>query len=500
MTPALTALTFTRDSDVRVVGGTTIRVPRKSPSPDLTISPDGGADSGWVSADGKLLWSAGRQTPVARYLMLFNELKRGLWFGVNSEQRRYEVRAWDARSGEPLFPHLTAQGVSHAGSKDVNGQDSFFRNLKAQTFVGPDRHGVVYPAPDGVRLWEFPKDGRSASEWARIAIAIGGNRLAEGALAATSDQDWASARAAFPEAVHPTTGSAAWASRMAAEAESAGDLNATRFHLDRLIALEPNDWRHYRRRGKVIGGNWEEGVRINTKAIELGATVWQVWYNRGLAYANLGRWTEAEADFEKATGILDEKNGKPWTWLLYARLARGDVAGYRKAFAEAAPLAGPDLKGMDFFDPITLGVLVPDVVADPKQLDLWIAKQKPERKPETHQMYGEICFRAGRYDEALDALLGKKLPKPPDLGERLPYIAMTYFKLGQADKARETLAQATEWHDRHVVKKLANPATGQLLILEKRVEFAALLREAQALIGAPTPQETMSRSSDSVAA
>ena len=136
----------------------------------------------------------------------------------------------------------------------------------------------MYAAPDGLRVRGIPRDTRSAADWGRVATAISGRRFGDGGPADLTDDEWAAARADCPETIVRVPNAMEWEATQAEDAEWGNNLADFRFHLDRLIELAPNNWRHYRRRGKVAAasGNWEESIRINTRAIELGATAWQV--------------------------------------------------------------------------------------------------------------------------------------------------------------------------------------------------------------------------------
>ena len=191
-----------------------------------------------------------------------------------------------------------------------------------------------------------------------------------------------------------------------------------------------------------------------------------------MSHANLGRWAEAETDFAGPVERLDEKNALPWKFLLYARLPAATCRGIgRRSPTQRRP--PPSMRRRwPFLCPTRMRI---------RLQPLYDQAQRAGGK-----RFGAICARLGRFEEALPPL---QTSKPTESDEYLPLLALACHRLGQADKARATLDRAVACHARHVERREPDPATRDPLPVEKRVAFAALLREAQTTIGYPSHHE-----------
>src|SRR5262249_16856397 len=84
------------------------------------------------------------------------------------------------------------------------------------------------------------------------------------------------------------------------------------WHLDRLIAAHPQKLQHIGKRGDAYAdlGRWEQAVADYPRAIDGKLT--GLLPSRGHALAELGRWAEAAADFERALKIGGRLVSPPW--------------------------------------------------------------------------------------------------------------------------------------------------------------------------------------------
>ena len=107
-------------------------------------------------------------------------------------------------------------------------------------------------------------------------------------------------------------------------------------HLDALIKAQPGQWRLHSRRGRAYArlGRWNEAVADYSQAIALRPAQDALWkyeqpFNgRADGYAEMGRWEEAASDFLKACE-LDPRNAQARIGLGLISLARNDTKSFR---------------------------------------------------------------------------------------------------------------------------------------------------------------------------
>jgi tetratricopeptide (TPR) repeat protein len=226
------------------------------------------------------------------------------------------------------------------------------------------------------------------------------------------------------------------------------------WHLDRLIAAEPDVADHFALRADAHAslGHWEYVVADCTRAIE-GKND-RLWAVRGNAHAELGHWKEAAADYQRALGPPSNAAGPSLALsqgaLAVLRLHQGNEAGYReiceKALASAVANTGPR-RGFSPMN-ITLLTLGPGAVKDFGQL-LELHKNREETGYFSDPgELGSILYRMGRYEEALKALSG--LLGPSESVRTAPdwfFLAMAQHRSKNAEQqalARTSLARGIE--------------------------------------------------------
>ena len=108
-----------------------------------------------------------------------------------------------------------------------------------------------------------------------------------------------------------------------------GNISKATADLEQLIKNNPSDVRYYLFLGDLYFSNemTTEALAIYQKALELDDSDYEIWYNQGLAFRQLGRYEEAVVSFNKALE-LNPNDYEAW----YDRgNALGDLSKYEDA-------------------------------------------------------------------------------------------------------------------------------------------------------------------------
>ena len=219
----------------------------------------------------------------------------------------------------------------------------------------------------------------------------------------------------------------------------AGHWFAAAWHLDRMIAAAPDNPLLY----------------------------WQ----RGNARAELGRWQGAEADLARGMELAGAK-ASPGLLLDRALVCcwRGNVAGYRAACKQLL-----DAPAVDPHSASLACTLSSDSGAAPARLVALAAEaaRRARGAGVARVVLGVALYRAGRYEEALRQLKDARPEEPAALGGCF-CRALAQHQLGKAGEARQTLRQATA-----ALERLPR------LPLRERLHLSLLRREAEATLARP---------------
>jgi tetratricopeptide (TPR) repeat protein len=238
----------------------------------------------------------------------------------------YRVLLLDPSTGWPLTPPF-----HHLDQVRATAQAPALARLAT---AGNDR---------AAQVWDVAPDPRPAPDLRRLAEVLTGQRFdVTGELRPLAAGEWRAAwqevRDKYPEDFAPpdAAGRTVWHRQSALAAERQLRWSAARWHLDRLVALEPEDGSYYFRRGVAwaelgdpkkaladcalaraygidhaglfrkraaayaVQGRWQRAIDNYGRAMRRGDDGPDVWQQRGTAHANLEQWDEAVADYIEA--------------------------------------------------------------------------------------------------------------------------------------------------------------------------------------------------------
>jgi eukaryotic-like serine/threonine-protein kinase len=442
------------------------------------------------------------------------------------------ARVWDTVTGQPIGPPVVQPGP-----------------LLAATFP-PGRQILRTAAADGsVRDWPLAAAlAGTPDELEREMSAASGLRMDAGKVVTTLDAAaWGQIRRQPPSLLPDRD----WHAAHATDAEQASDAVAARWHLDRLIVLDPNDWRLWARRGRaaVDDGRLADADADYAKATRLasagavaiwyqqraadcrGAERWDAarWYLDRLIAAEPGEWRHyaarsgvfarlertalAEADRDEAARLgadsrflvrLAQDRARQGRWgeaadlferagrdypdaLQYAAMAylkSGDRAAYHRQCARLLDALGPSLshsKANNVAAVCAMGPAGVDDYARPLvRIDHALAAlvEMPDgadRNSLRHDYLntqGSLFVRAGRYQAGIDRLNDAMRAAGGDgTVHDWIFLAIASHHLNRPDEATAWLARARRW-------KPATATSG----FWAHVEVEVILAEAEALL------------------
>jgi WD40 repeat protein/serine/threonine protein kinase len=351
------------------------------------------------------------------------------------------ARLWDVDTGQRLGPPLRCQSGVGAVAFEARGQTL-----------------LTIESGRWVRRWPLPAppqgEPRRFVLWTQV---LTGMRLdKQGAAHPLDGAAWAEVRGQLavlggpPEQGAPSAEQVrSWHHREADASLAARQWFAARWHLDHLLALEPQDPALYGRRGELAAAQ--------------------------------GRWAAAAADFSRAIQLQPKWSTELWQEGVLAYLAAGDAAGYRRLCAlllDRAAAADDYAVAEKVAGLCRLGAGAD--LARAVQLAERVAARQP-RAARHHHTLGALLYRAGRYREALDRLqAAANLRGSNDHAPDHLFLALTYGALHNGPEARRHFDKAAQLLARTAPEPTAE--TGGPLAWETRVELQLLRREAEALL------------------
>ena len=227
---------------------------------------------------------------------------------------------------------------------------------------------------------------------------------------------------------------------------------------------------------------WHVSAHHNGQLIELDKNNWLNYTRRGWAYAELGEWDQAAADFDKASSLPNSQ-----TSVLNNRadiyLREGDLEGYRASAGRRQAIRLDYRRGRNQLAPLALhspsvgcghGQRTPAV----RQGGSRPSHAKSAGKSVEHGAH--VSFRAGELDEAIKLFHESiKVQGKGGYFEDWAFLAMAYQKQGHGDKAKEYFDRVSE-----AIKTLdtgTKTTGGRVINWRLRFELTLLAAEAKAM-------------------
>jgi WD40 repeat protein/tetratricopeptide (TPR) repeat protein/predicted Ser/Thr protein kinase len=317
----------------------------------------------------------------------------------------------------------------------------------------PDGHSLITTTSVGrQRTWDLPTDERPIGELVELSRLLAGSYIArsgaympvalEGQLAL-----WARLRGKQPEFIAATgTEVNEWHRRRAEECEAEHRWKGTLWHVDRLIAAEPDNWRDRLQRGSALG--------------------------------ELARWEPAIADYAFVVEKAPQR-AEAVVRLALLRLETGDEAAFLTSCRAALkqfddPGVAPD----DAFRVAWLCDLVPQEGLDRARV-VTLAERAANSDAKSDRYLstlGGALLRAGRTEEAITKLQDAvSLHGKGGTAEQFFFLALAHHRLGHASEAQRWLRQARE--------DQANALALDTLPWTRRLELKFLSTEAGKAVG-----------------
>jgi tetratricopeptide (TPR) repeat protein len=220
------------------------------------------------------------------------------------------ARVWDAETGEPLTPLLKHR----IGASNI----AFSR----------DGRWVVTTGWEGTsKLWDLAPDRRPLADLLLLANLLSGKRIDPMAGAVAVDapalrRAWETLRPGYPGDFKATAAEdRAWKARTKEDLLRSVDQciwahqwEAEIRQLDVLLASEPGNGRLWFRRGEAERelGRWDAAVADYSKALQFTHDDPDIWQQRGLVYSeHLAQWQKAVADFSMDIRL---DPSRAWSW------------------------------------------------------------------------------------------------------------------------------------------------------------------------------------------
>jgi WD40 repeat protein/Flp pilus assembly protein TadD len=352
------------------------------------------------------------------------------------------VRVWDAATGDPISPPLLHPA-----------------EVESVAF-SPDGRLLLTTSDHAARVWLLSAEERSADDLLLLAQLLScARRHAEGGrlMPSTSDElarAWDELRTKFPgDFTTPPQDEAAWEAEAARACERVFQWDAALFHFERLIAREPGRPDLHDRKGN--------------------------------ASAELGRWAEAAAAFEKATA-LGTHRPQPWYQHALLRLHLADRNAYRRVCVDMLDHFGSS-KDVAAAQLTAWTCSLANAPEDESARLVAIAERALAASPKDHSRLltlGVALYRAGRNKDAVDKLNeALEVGGQEDAVRDCLFLALAHHRLGQAERARTYFERAS----RSIGQAMKQGAGSPRLSWSDRLEFALLRREVETVLNTPAP-------------
>jgi tetratricopeptide (TPR) repeat protein len=236
-------------------------------------------------------------------------------------------------------------------------------------------------------------------------------------------------------------------------------------------------------------GRWADAVNDDTRALQSGGdSRFEVWYHRGYAFAEQGKWSNAADDFREA--IRRDDNNLD-AWLQYALVCWGvdGKRGYREVCARILARYGTNAPP-DVANAVAWSCArVPNAVDD-LSVPLSLAERALAVAPHNSNRLGTmgaICYRLGDFEKAVERL-EEAVRASDDRGDarKWLFLAMSHLRLGHDQRAGECYGVANALKENRSGGKPAAPIAKSPLPWPARLELALLRKEHEELVAGRT--------------
>jgi tetratricopeptide (TPR) repeat protein len=309
------------------------------------------------------------------------------------------LRLWDPATGDPLGPEIRT------------GHPLLDAHFLPDEVVGVNERGTLVRCP-------LTGPSRSRQAWQRLAMVHGDHRVdgAGGYLPlepAALQPIWEEVRGAIapasPEAIRR------WRLSLAEECRLSGQPFAAAWHLDRLLADDPNNADLRLRRSMVLQalGRWQEAADDCAAAIRLGLAHQEAALHLPLLYHGAGQPRQYE---QACIDLLRQ----------YVRTTDAALAARVAYVCSCGAATGIDRQ-------VVLDLARVAVASDPGV-------------PPRSRVLALALYRAGRYAEAVQALQPFDPAQAALDAEEWLFLAMAQQQSGNSEEAKKCLARARSAH------------------------------------------------------
>ncbi|MCE9563629.1 MAG: protein kinase [Planctomycetes bacterium] len=425
-----------------------------------------------------------------------------------------EARKFEGRILEQPFGHNNLTFSSDGRLLATGGEDKIVRVFDVNTGmrVGPlftcakpikavgfgeNGRSVMAASEDGiVRQWELPsvwsempKDLPQRAElWARLLTGLQLDELGQGQPVGQFQplRDQIAALGGAPGDLTPTPEQIrVWHRQEANDDIGMKQWSAARWHLDKLLAIDPKDMNARADRARVLlaMGDADAAKADIAQLPEGGGRDWKLWEMRGLMAQRQGQRAEAATAFATAAELRPLNYDLVRCWVACLVLA-DDQDGVKKATAEIRERVvrqfGPSETGLRMIQ--ALGS-AGDAATGWDELHGIASKAWRDHWPQ--HVVAKSAYRAGKLDKAVQAAnisLGFYSVWPPHVNNWL-LLAAAHHRRGDEAESRRWYEKATVWIDKAVREQSADALAPGNLDVPDWLECQILRREVEKLIG-----------------
>ena len=389
------------------------------------------------------------------------------------------VRVFDVNTGMRVGPLFTCAKPIKAVGFGENG-----RTVMAASEDGVVRHWEL-PA-----MWTgMPKDLPQRAElWTQLLTGLRLDELGQGQPVGQFQplRDKLATLGGAPGDLTPTPEQIRVWHRQEANDDIGSRLwNAARWHLDKLLTIDPKDTNARADRARVLlGMGAAEAAKADIDQLPNGGgTDWKLWEMRGLMAQRQGQWAEAATAFGTAFELRPLNTDLVRCWVACLVLA-GDQEGVKKATAALREKVVRQYRagetGLRYMQ--ALGSAGDAVTGWGELLDI---TKTAWRDHWPQQVVARVAYHAGKFDKVVQTAnvsLGFYSVWPPHVNNWL-LLAATHHRRGDETEARRWSEKATVWIDKAVKEQPVDAFAPGNLDVPDWLECQIYRRDVEKLFG-----------------